>query len=126
MQKTKKISFRLVLSCSDSVCDVIEGLPDELKQYLPDDLGRGNPSCGGFLSLKGELLPEILGEFDCCAGFREIKEEDIKQHTDCGNWTSSGELPYRLNLIGWDVATGNGWDSAFCWRQGGTGSGMWG
>lgn len=112
-KKPKKILDRLVLSASDAVWDVEEDLPSELRKHLKDDIGNDSPHYGGFLFLKDEALLKLLEKFDYYAGFRGVGEGDVK-YTDCVNKISPDELPFKVNLAGWDIVKENGWHSASC------------
>ena len=108
----KYLNGMLLLSCSDSVWNPVDVLPDDIRPYVTDELGNQDIQYGGFLQLidpKGLDLLSSKGLFAC---FRCITDQYLEHVGTCPPKDVYQSLIKNLKFMGWDIATGNGWLSA--------------
>lgn len=102
------------MSAYDGVWDPVETLPGELRPLLSDDVGNKPPSYAGSLQLTDARALDIIEELGMFACFRGIQREMLSHVDAYPNTEIYQEIYSQLELVGWDVCTGNGWRSASC------------
>jgi hypothetical protein len=110
-QPPKRMHGRLMLSCSDAVWEPVHEIPDELKALLTDELGNPCPDYGGFLFTRDPAAMLKIEAAHLLACFRVVHQDALSQ-VDCPLAVNLSDFEIPLVLMGWDIATGNGWVSA--------------
>ena len=105
---------RLILSCCDAVWDAIELIPDDIAHYFTDELGNDFVEYDGFLQIKNIDVIPLLIKRDLFICFRCVTSEIVSYVQAYPTTGTYEKISNELNLMGWDIASGNGWLSASC------------
>jgi hypothetical protein len=108
------VNNRMIVSCCDAVWRPVENLPIEFNGYFTDEFGNKNVDYGGFLQMVNVDALKLIEKNSLYACFRCIDKNLIDYVQVCPPKLIYQGVQGNLKLIGWDIATGNGWLSASC------------
>lgn len=108
------LNNRLILSSCDSVWIPVENLSLDIKQYLTDELGNSNVDYGGFVQMIDPYVLQLIAKQNLFACFRVIENRHMRCVDAYPPRALYQDLIQELKIVGWDIATGNGWLSASC------------
>jgi hypothetical protein len=103
---------RLILSGYDGVWNAVDDIPPHLQPYLTNDVGKGEGNYGGLVQITSRKLFNLLPELGLFACFRSVDKALVDELNVRPPTEFYCEIESELQLVGWDIFTGNGWRSA--------------
>lgn len=103
---------RLVLSCYHGVWEAVRELPVDIRNSFTNDVGDETVSYGGLLQLRESSVLKKLREKNLFACFRAVSEDLLAYVQTCPPRKLYSHIENSLKMVGWDIATGNGWCTA--------------
>lgn len=111
-KEPRLVAGRAALSAYDGVWEAVESVPELIRPFLTDDLGRDGVVYGGFLQfmdVRAIRLACDLGLY-CC--FRMVEDELISALEVSPPVDFYESIERSLSFVGFDICNGNGWRSA--------------
>ena len=113
-EKPKRFGKYTIVSAYDGAWEPVKRLPNDIAQYVSDDLGNPDVEYGGFLQINNLKVLQIIQNHKFFTCFRGVLVSDLERVQTVPAHEIYQRLEGDLITMGWDICTGNGWRSASC------------